>query len=112
MADEYIERWNLVEAEITDIQLVEPKKELAKEEPTAEVSEDTPLFDESVIADAGLGFVPDKGFEALGNTNQEYQQLSLFGEPEPISKPASTQTYTPIEYGEPVADVNRFPYHR
>ncbi len=108
MADEYIERWNLVEAEITDIQLVEPKKELAKEEPTAEVSEDTPLFDESVIADAGLGFVPDKGFEALGNTNQEYQQLSLFGEPEPISKPASTQTYTPIEYGEPVADVNRF----
>lgn len=77
-------------------------------EPKSEVSEDTPLFDESVIADAGLGFVPDKGFEALGDTNQEYQQLSLFGEPKPISKPASTQTYTPIEYGEPVADVNRF----
>lgn len=77
-------------------------------EPKSEVSEDTPLFDESVIADAGLGFVPDKGFEALGDTNQEYQQLSLFGEPEPISKPAPTQTYTPIEYGEPVADVNRF----
>ena len=108
MGNEYIERWNLIEAEITDIQLVEPEKELAKEEPTAEVSEDTPLFDESVIADAGLGFVPDKGFETLGDTNQEYQQLSLFGEPELISKPASTQTYTPIEYGEPVADVNRF----
>ena len=108
MGNEYIERWNLIEAEITDIQLVEPEKELAKEEPTAEVSEDTPLFDESVIADAGLGFVPDKGFETLGDTNQEYQHLSLFGEPELISKPASTQTYTPIEYGEPVADVNRF----
>lgn len=108
MGNEYIERWNLIEAEITDIQLVEPEKELAKEEPTAEVSEDTPLFDESVVADAGLGFVPDKGFETLGDTNQEYQQLSLFGEPELISKSASTQTYTPIEYGEPVADVNRF----
>lgn len=30
IADEYIKRWNLVDAEITDVQLVAPEKELAK----------------------------------------------------------------------------------
>lgn len=110
MADEYIKRWKLIEAEITDVQLVEPEKELAKEEPAVEteIADDTPLFDESVIADAGLGFVPDKELETFGNNEQNYEQLTLFGEPEPINKSAPTQNYTPIQYGEPVADVNRF----
>lgn len=114
MADEYIKRWKLIEAEITDVQLVEPEKELSKEESVAEkptemeTDEDTPLFDESVIAEAGLGFVPDKELETFGNNEQDYEQLTLFGEPEPINKSAPTQNYTPIQYGEPVADVNRF----
>lgn len=110
MADEYIRRWHLIEAEITDVQLVESEKEIKKDEPIAEteVNDDTPLFDESVIAEAGLGFVPDKELEAFGNDTQDYEQLTLFGEPEPINKSAPTQTVTPIQYGEPVADVNRF----
>lgn len=35
-------------------------------------------------------------------TGQDYQQLSLFGEPAP------TQNFTPVESNEPVANVNRF----
>lgn len=73
-----------------------------------EITDDTPLFDESIIAEAGLGFVPDKELESSGNNEQNYEQLTLFGEPEPINKSAPTQNYTPIQYGEPVADVNRF----
>lgn len=69
---------------------------------------DTPLFDENVIAEAGLGFVPDKELETFGNDRQDYEQLTLFGESEPINKSALTQTVTPIQYGEPVADVNLF----
>lgn len=72
------------------------------------ITDDAPLFDESIIAEAGLGFVPDKELESSGNNEQNYEQLTLFGEPEPINKSAPTQNYTPIQYGEPVADVNRF----
>lgn len=114
MADEYIDRWNLIDAEITDIQLVEPEKELIKDEPIAEksvetkIADDTPLFDESVIAEAGLGFVSDKELETFGNDTQDYEQLTLFGESEPIHRSEPAQTVTPIQYGEPVADVNRF----
>lgn len=72
------------------------------------ITDDALLFDESIIAEAGLGFVPDKELESSGNNEQNYEQLTLFGEPEPINKSAPTQNYTPIQYGEPVADVNRF----
>lgn len=115
IADEYINRWNLVDAEITDVQLVAPGKELVKDEPITEksseteISDDAPLFDENAIADAGLGFVADdKEFKPFGNEKQEYEQLTLFGESEPVNPSASAQTITPVQYGEPVADVNRF----
>ena len=115
IADEYINRWNLVDAEITDVQLVEPEKELVKEESVTvkseetEISDDTPLFEEDVIADAGLGFVADdKERKPFGNEKQEYEQLTLFGESEPVNPSTSAQTITPVQYGEPVADVNRF----
>jgi len=115
IADEYIKRWNLVDADITDIQLVEPEKELVKEESVTvkseetEISDDAPLFDENAIADAGLGFVADdKEFKPFGNGKQEYEQLTLFGESEPVNPSASAQAITPVQYGEPVADVNRF----
>ena len=115
IADEYINRWNLVDAEITDVQFVAPKKELVKDEPITgksaetEIFDDAPLFSESTIADAGLGFVADdKEFKPFGNGKQEYEQLTLFGESEPVNPSASTQTITPVQYGEPVADVNRF----
>ena len=72
------------------------------------ITDDAPLFDENIIAEAGLGFVPDKELETFGNNEQDYEQLTLFGEPKPINKSAPTQNYTPIQYGEPVADVNRF----
>lgn len=85
IADEYIKRWNLVDAEITDVQLVAPEKELVKDEPITEksseteISDDAPLFDEKAIADAGLGFVADdKEFKPFGNGKQEYEQLTLF----------------------------------
>ena len=74
IADEYINRWNLVDAEITDIQLIEPEKELVKDEPITEKSaeteifDDAPLFSEKAIADAGFGFVADdKEFKPFGN---------------------------------------------
>lgn len=115
IADEYINRWNLVDAEITDVQLVAPEKELVKDKPITEksaeteISDDAPLFSENAIADAGLGFVADdKEFKPFGNGKQEYEQLTLFGESEPVSPSASAQTITPVQYGEPVADVNRF----
>ena len=115
IADEYINRWNLVDAEITDVQLVAPEKELVKDEPITEksseteISDDAPLFDENAIADAGLGFVADdKEFKPFGNGKQEYEQLTLFGESEPVNPSVSAQTITPVQYGEPVADVNRF----
>ena len=115
ISDEYINRWNLVDAEITDVQFVAPKKELVKDEPITgksaetEIFDDAPLFSESTIADAGLGFVADdKEFKPFGNGKQEYEQLTLFGESEPVNPSASTQTITPVQYGEPVADVNRF----
>lgn len=115
IADEYINRWNLVDAEITDVQFVAPKKGLVKDEPITgksaetEIFDDAPLFSESTIADAGLGFVADdKEFKPFGNGKQEYEQLTLFGESEPVNPSASTQTITPVQYGEPVADVNRF----
>ena len=115
IANEYIKRWNLVDAEITDIQLVEPEKELVKEESVtaklveAEISDDTPLFEEEVIADAGLGFVADdKERKLFRNAKQEYEQLTLFGEAEPIDSSASAQTVSPVQYGEPIADVDRF----
>ena len=74
-----------------------------------EISDDAPLFDENAIADAGLGFVADdKEFKPFGNEKQEYEQLTLFGESEPVNPSASAQTITPVQYGEPVADVNRF----
>lgn len=71
-------------------------------------NDDTPLFDESVIAEAGLGFVLDKELNTFRNNEQDYEQLTLFGEPEPINKSAPTNNYTSIQYGKPVADVNRF----
>ena len=115
IADEYINHWNLVDAEITDVQLVAPEKELVKDEPITEksseteISDDAPLFDENAIADAGLVFVSDdKEFKPFGNGKQEYEQLTLFGESEPVSPSASAQAITPVQYGEPVADVNRF----
>lgn len=115
IADEYINRWNLVDAEITDVQLVAPEKELVKDEPITEksseteISDDAPLFNENAIADAGLGFVADdKEFKPFGNGKQEYEQLTLFGESEPVNPSVSAQTITPVQYGEPVADVNRF----
>ena len=115
IADECINRWNLVDAEITDVQLVAPEKELVKDEPITEksseteISDDAPLFDENAIADAGLGFVADdKEFKPFGNGKQEYEQLTLFGESEPVNPSVSAQTITPVQYGEPVADVNRF----
>ena len=115
IADEYIKRWNLVDAEITDVQLVAPEKELVKDEPITEksseteISDDAPLFDEKAIADAGLGFVADdKEFKPFGNGKQEYEQLTLFGESEPVSPSAPTQTVSPVQYGEPIADVDRF----
>ena len=114
MADEYIERWNLVEAEITDIQLVDPEKELVKDEPVTEkseeteISDNTPLFDESVIAKAGLGFVSDQELKPFGNAKQEYEQLTLFGEAELVNSSAPEQTVSPIQYGEPIAEVDRF----
>ena len=115
IANEYIKRWNLVDAEITDIQLVEPEKELVKEESVTaklvetEISDDTPLFEEEVIADAGLGFVADdKERKPFGNAKQEYEQLTLFGEAEPVNSSASAQTISPVQYGEPIADVDRF----
>ena len=74
IADEYINRWNLADAEITNIQLIEPEKELVKDEPITEKSaeteifDDAPLFSENAIADAGLGFVADdKEFKPFGN---------------------------------------------
>ena len=113
--DEYIKRWNLVDAEITDVQLVAPEKELVKDEPITEksseteISDDAPLFDEKAIADAGLGFVADdKEFKPFGNGKQEYEQLTLFGESEPVSPSAPAQTVSPVQYGEPIADVDRF----
>lgn len=115
IADEYIKRWNLVDAEITDVQLVAPEKELVKDEPITEksseteISDDAPLFDENAIADAGLGFVADdKEFKPFGNGKQEYEQLTLFGESEPVSPSAPAQTVSPVQYGEPIADVDRF----
>ena len=115
IADEYIKRWNLVDAEITDVQLVAPEKELVKDEPITEksseteISDDAPLFDEKAIADAGLGFVADdKEFKPFGNGKQEYEQLTLFGESEPVSPSAPAQTVSPVQYGEPIADVDRF----
>lgn len=115
IADEYINRWNLVDAEITDVQLVAPKKELVKDESITEksaeteISDDAPLFSENAIADAGLGFVADdKEFKPFGNGKQEYEQLTLFGESEPVNPSTSAQTITPVQYGEPVANVNRF----
>ena len=115
IADEYINRWNLVDAEITDVQLVAPEKELVKDESVTvkseetEISDDTPLFEEDAIADAGLGFVADdKEFKPFENGKQEYEQLTLFGESEPVKPSVSAQTITPVQYGEPVADVNRF----
>lgn len=56
----------------------EPEKEFTKEEPVA-----------------------SKRVE-IENHEQKYQQLSLFGEPAP------TQTFTPVESNEPVANVNHF----
>ena len=107
IADEYINRWNLVDAEITDVQLVAPEKELVKDEPITEksaeteISDDAPLFDENAIADAGLGFVADdKEFKPFGNGKQEYEQLTLFGESEPVNPSVSAQTITPVQYGE------------
>lgn len=74
-----------------------------------EISDDAPLFSENAIADAGLGFVADdKEFKPFGNGKQEYEQLTLFGESEPVNPSTSAQTITPVQYGEPVADVNRF----
>lgn len=74
-----------------------------------EISDDAPLFSENTIADAGLGFVADdKEFKPFGNGKQEYEQLTLFGESEPVSPSAPAQTVSPVQYGEPVADVNRF----
>ena len=74
-----------------------------------EISDDAPLFSENAIADAGLGFVTDdKDFKPFGNGKQEYEQLTLFGESEPVNPSVSAQTITPVQYGEPVADVNRF----
>jgi N12 class adenine-specific DNA methylase len=115
IADEYINRWNLVDAEITDVQLVAPEKELVKDEPITEksseteISDDAPLFDENAIADAGLGFVADdKEFKPFGNGKQEYEQLTLFGESEPVNPSAPAQTVSPVQYGEPIADVDRF----
>lgn len=115
IANEYIKRWNLVDAEITDIQLVEPEKELVKEKSVTvkseetEISDDTPLFEEDVIADAGLGFVADdKEHKPFENAKQEYEQLTLFGEAEPVNSSAPAQTVSPVQYGEPIADVDRF----
>lgn len=115
IADEYINRWNLVDAEITDVQLVAPEKELVKDEPITEksseteISDDAPLFSENAIADAGLGFVADdKEFKPFGNGKQEYEQLTLFGESEPVNPSAPAQTVSPVQYGEPIADVDRF----
>ena len=115
IADEYINRWNLVDAEITDVQLAAPEKELVKDESITEksaeteISDDAPLFSENAIADAGLGFVADdKEFKPFGNGKQEYKQLTLFGESEPVNPSTSAQTITPVQYGEPVAYVNRF----
>ena len=74
-----------------------------------EISDDAPLFSENAIADAGLGFVvDDKEFKPFGNGKQEYEQLTLFGESEPVNPSTSAQAITPVQYGEPVADVNRF----
>lgn len=74
-----------------------------------EISDDAPLFSESTIADAGLGFVADdKEFKFFGNGKQEYEQLTLFGESELVNPSTSSQAITPVQYGEPVADVNRF----
>lgn len=115
IANEYIKDWNLVDAEITDIQLVEQEKELVKEKSVTvkseetEISNDTPLFEEDVIADAGLGFVADdKERKPFGNAKQEYEQLTLFGEAEPFNSSAPAQTVSPVQYGEPIADVDRF----
>ena len=115
IADEYINRWKLVDAEIIDVQLVAPEKELVKDEPITEksseteISDDAPLFSENAIADAGLGFVADdKEFKPFGNGKQEYEQLTLFGESEPVSPSAPAQTVSPVQYGEPIADVDRF----
>lgn len=74
-----------------------------------EISDDAPLFSENAIADAGLGFIADeKEFKPFGNGKKEYEQLTLFGESEPVNSSASAQAITPVQYGEPVADVNRF----
>lgn len=73
------------------------------------ISDDAPLFSENAIADAGLGFVADdKEFKPFGNGKQEYEQLTLFGESEPVSPSAPAQTVSPVQYGEPIADVDRF----
>ena len=72
-------------------------------------NDDAPLFSENAIADAGLGFIADdKEFKPFGNGKKEYEQLTLFGESEPVNSSASAQAITPVQYGEPVADVNRF----
>ena len=74
-----------------------------------EISDDAPLFSENAIADAGLGFIADdKEFKPFGNGKKEYEQLTLFGESEPVNSSTPTQAITPVQYGEPVADVNRF----
>ena len=48
IADEYINRWNLVDAEITDVQLVAPEKGLVKDEPITEKSSETEISDEDL----------------------------------------------------------------
>ncbi len=74
-----------------------------------EISDDAPLFSENAIADAGLGFIADeKEFKPFGNGKKEYEQLTLFGESEPVNSSVSAKTIAPVQYGEPVADVNRF----
>ena len=89
--------------------LEQTDKTIKEKSTETEISDDAPLFSENVIADAGLGFVADdKEFKPLGNGKQEYEQLTLFGESEPVNPSAPAQTIAPVQYGKPVADVNRF----
>ncbi len=90
--------------------ILDPADKLTDEEKSleSEVSDDIPLFDESVIADAGLGFVQDDRLSAIDEKPQKFEQLSLFGSEEMTDESAPESHDTPPQYGEPVTDVNRF----
>lgn len=100
----YIQQWNLQDAEITDVVEIQPEKEIEIDKNTVE---DKPLFsDDSVLENAGLDRVEDTAFQAFEDTNQRFEQLSIFGDSEPIT--LEKHPKEPYSEGLFVGNVNRF----